>query len=113
MPHERLIAIVQLLEGDTSEVGSRHALKRTLDDVWRSVEQVETVGDFTWSCVSLPRLLQKIAAECTDFQTILRDLFVSKPCTSATPYNLVVYTDEVLGNAVRTVYIIVHPVIAH
>lgn len=102
VPHEKLLAIAEVVTGESSAIGSRHALRRTLDALWRDVEQIETVGRFKWYTTSLPKLLSKMVAVCSDFQRALRDLFLLRPCTVEEPYSLIVYADEVVpGNVLR------------
>jgi hypothetical protein len=54
-----------------------------------------TSGEFEWECLSLPKALCTMVKHSHAFKTVLSKLFQTTPCTADTPYNLVVYADEV------------------
>ena len=79
-------------------------LERAFDALWKTVGIVEQLdfsngGDpFEWSCISLPRLLQHIVAESPAWARELRLAWQRKCCTSASPFHLLVYGDEIVPN---------------
>lgn len=110
VPHAKLVEIIGRLREDPlddDEHVNRWSFKRSLDEVWVRVGctikvPVDGGGEFEWHCVSLPKVLQLVAAESEHMRRILSELFQKTPCTHDAPYHLILYADEAVpGNVLR------------
>jgi hypothetical protein len=109
--HNKIIKLLKKLrdEDDVHDAIAitTHSLRYSLEVVHREVCITETLilesgFGFDWTCVSLTKLLKFAVRESVGFQTILRSLWDTQPCTADSPYSLVIYGDEIVpGNVLR------------
>ena len=82
------------------------SLSRAFEELWDGIRQpeiIEVSGDeFTWECLSYSKFLTAMVQESSSLRSILKNLWMARPCTASNPYHLVVYADEVVpGNVLR------------
>ena len=103
----KLVQLLARLREDPTvleERVTRQDIKRSFEDLWQDVSQVEIVGDaeFRWECLSFPKYLAAMVSESAAVRQLMTELWMKRPCTASDPYNLVVYSDEVApGNVLR------------
>ena len=102
----KLLQIVDTLRDnpfDDDFAVSRYAFQGAFEELWAEagciIKLPTTSGEFEWECLSLPKALCTMVKHSHAFKTVLANLFQSAPCTADTPYNLVVYADEVCESA--------------
>ena len=98
----KLLQIIDTLRDDPFDddfAVSRYAFKGAFAQLWAEagciIKLPTTSGEFEWECLSLPKALCTMVKHSHAFKTVLSKLFQTTPCTADTPYNLVVYADEV------------------
>lgn len=103
VPHqqiEKLLALLRKEENLEDALGAdRKALGRSMDDLRRSVGEVEQLttvdgGKFECSTASLPNSLPHVVLRSPAWAEDFRLASDRRPCTQASPFHLLVYTDE-------------------